>query len=181
MHKMMKSAGLIPLVQITLCLLGTLMSCGQAQTGKPAKKMANQHPQAIQIDTEQTTVIPFAPATMSYLFSEAYEPAVLNQSDIYAIETLLITGVADYNKSLKSGRVYREIDLNKRNYRKQLMAVVNAKGEKEVWVNCFCDTWGSDKWKREIVMVTDGGNCYFNFKLNLTTKKVYDLQVNGEA
>lgn len=178
---MMKSAWSISLVQITLCLLGTLTSCGQSQSSKPTEEMANQHPQPIQIDTEKTTVIPFAPATMKYLFSNDYKPVVLNQSDINAIETLLITGVADYNKSLTSDRTYREIDLNKHNYRKQLMAVINAKGEKEVWVNCFCDTWGSDKWKREIMMVTDGGSCYFNVKLNLTTKKVYDLLVNGEA
>ena len=162
-------------------LTGTLTSCGQSQSNKPEKKMDTQPPQAIQIDTEKTTIIPFDPVTMRYPFDNAYKSAVLNQSDIHAIETLLVTCVADYNKSLKSGRAYREIDLNKRNYREQLIAVVNAKGEKEVWVNCFCDTWGSDKWKREIVAVDDGGSCYFNFKINLTTKKAYDLRVNGEA
>ena len=177
----MKSLWSTSLVKMAFYLLGTLTSCGQAHPNKSAKKMDNQHPQPIQIDTEKTTVIPFAPATMSYPFSNAYKSSVLNQSDIYAIETLLITCVADYNKSLKSGRAYREIDLNKHNYRKQLMAVVNAKGEKEVWVNCFCNTWGSDKWKREIVVVMDGGSCYFNFKINLATKKVYNLRVNGEA
>ena len=31
------------------------------------------------------------------------------------------------------------------------------------------------------MIVDDGGNCYFNFKINLTTKKFYDLRVNGEA
>jgi hypothetical protein len=30
--------------------------------------------------------------------------------------------------------------LKQYNYRKQLIAVTNKKGEKEVWVNCFCDT-----------------------------------------
>jgi hypothetical protein len=29
--------------------------------------------------------------------------------------------------------------------------------------------------------VEDGGNCYFNFKINLITKKYFDLGVNGVA
>jgi hypothetical protein len=59
--------------------------------------------------------------------------------------------------------------------------VTNKKGEKEVWVNCFCDTWNSNRWKTEILFVEDGGNCYFNFRINLATKKYHDLGVNGEA
>jgi hypothetical protein len=31
------------------------------------------------------------------------------------------------------------IDLKK--YKRQYIAVTNSKGEKEVWVNCFCNTW----------------------------------------
>jgi hypothetical protein len=34
---------------------------------------------------------------------------------------------------------------------KQLIAATNNKGEKEVWVNCFC----------RIYLVEDGGNCFF--------------------
>ena len=54
-------------------------------------------------------------------------------------------------------------------------------GQKEVWVNCFCQLSGDNKWKTEVVHVADGGNCYFNFKINLTTKTCYDFAVNGVA
>ena len=69
------------------------------------------------------------------------------------------------------------IDLTK--YKRQIIAVTNDKGEKEVWVNCFCND--ANYWKKEIVQVMDGGKCFFNFKINLTTKKYFDLRVNGEA
>lgn len=87
----------------------------------------------------------------------------------------------DYNNSLDKDHKQWSIDLIKFNYRKQLIAVTNKTGEKEVWVNCFCNTWDNDRWKTEMMLVADGGNCYFNFKINLTTKKYYDLGVNGEV
>jgi len=70
------------------------------------------------------------------------------------------------------------IDLKK--YKRQYIAVINSKGEKEVWVNCFCDTWKKN-WRKELIFVLDGGNCYFNLKINLTKGEYYDLMVNGDA
>lgn len=82
-------------------------------------------------------------------------------------------------KSFDKGGKLRSIDLQKYNYRTQLIAVRNKNGEKEVWVNSFCEIWGGERWKTQIMSVDDGGSCYFNFKINLTTKKYYNLEVNG--
>jgi hypothetical protein len=65
-------------------------------------------------------------------------------------------------------------------YKRQYVVTVNTNGEVEVWVNCFCSYWDRD-WKKEVIYVCDGGNCYFNLKINLTTGKCYDLYVNGSA
>jgi hypothetical protein len=67
-----------------------------------------------------------------------------------------------------------------KSYKKQLVAVTNKDGDKEVWVNCFCDTLNKN-WRKEILLVQDGGRCYFNFKINLTQNKCYHLIVNGES
>ena len=72
------------------------------------------------------------------------------------------------------------LDLNKRIYKKQLVAVINSKGEKEVWVNCFCDSPIYD-WHTKIYWVDDGASCYFNFKINLNTKKHFEFVVNSAA
>ena len=71
--------------------------------------------------------------------------------------------------------------INLANYKRQLVAVTNAKGEKTVWINCFCRDDNQASWRQHIVSVDDGGNCYFNIKLNLTRRTWYDMMVNGVA
>ncbi len=61
------------------------------------------------------------------------------------------------------------------------MVIKNVKGEKEVWVNCFCSVQYMDYWKKQVVFVKDGGNCFFNVKINITKKSFSDFEVNGEA
>jgi len=105
---------------------------------------------------------------------------MLTQDDINQVDSLLISSVTDYNNSLTDGHDDYKIDLKGKDYKKQLIAVTNSKGEKEIWINCFCDDWDKS-WKTEIIEVHDGGPCYFNLKINLTTKKIYDFGVNGFA
>ena len=63
-------------------------------------------------------------------------------------------------------------------YKRQYIPVINDKGEKEVWVNCLCQTIDSD-WKKRAIIVMDGGNCFFNFTISLTTKNITDFSING--
>ncbi len=57
----------------------------------------------------------------------------------------------------------------------------NKNGEKEVWVNCFCNYIGDEIWKSHTVWVYDGGKFAFNLKINLKTKRFYSFGVNGIA
>ena len=170
----------IHILTIAFCLTNAFTSCGQSQNKKAGQTTKSKGTNNIQLDTAKTTIILFDQKG-NYPFDNSFKPATLTQNDIVSIDSLLIACVSDYNNSLDKDHQQWRIDLNKRNYKKQLIVVTNKKGEKEVWVNCFCDTWGSDKWKTEIMLVDDGGNCYFNFKINLETKKFYDLGVNGVA
>lgn len=63
-------------------------------------------------------------------------------------------------------------------YWRQYVGYVNTKGERVVWVNAYCD---SAPPERGIHFVRDGGDCYWQVKMNLTRKKIYDLSINGEA
>lgn len=67
------------------------------------------------------------------------------------------------------------------NYKCQLVAATNAKGEKIVWINAFCRMMGNFDLHKEIIMVDDGGNCYFQIEYNLTTGKVLSFTQNGHA
>ena len=113
-----------------------------------------------------------------YIFDKSYKPAELLAGDIIKIEMLIDKRVRKYNKTAKE---YLSIkDLSK--YYKQFVAVTNANGEKEVWVNCFCEVFPQNfQWRKQILSVLDGGGCFFQLKINLTTKRVYDFGVNGVA
>jgi hypothetical protein len=131
-------------------------------------------------DTTYATIIPWD-SSFNYPFSSGnHRPSILTQQEINQVEGLLVSRVADYNNSLSDEEDEYKIDLKNKGYKKQLIAVINSKGEKEIWVNCFCSDWGAP-WKTEILIVDDGGPCYFNFKINLTTKKIYEFVVNGFA
>jgi hypothetical protein len=71
------------------------------------------------------------------------------------------------------------IDLKR--YYRQYIVVYNKRGEKEVWVNCFCNIQSIDYWRQKAVIVMGGGNCFFNVRINLTRKSYSDFMVNGLA
>jgi hypothetical protein len=159
----------ISILTIIICLTDVTISCGQVeQTNR------------IKIDTSKTAIIQFNPKSI-YPFDSTFQQSELTQGEVNVIDSLLIACIKDYNSRLDKKHKQWTIDPKKYNYRKQLIVVENIKGEKEVWVNCFCNTWGNDNWKREVLNVHDGGQCYFNFKINLTAKRFYNLIVNGVA
>ena len=142
------------------------------------------------VDTSKIAIIPFD-KSKSWFFKEN-EPTSLASRDLDQIDKLLTLCIFKYN--YKKQKIYNQIERNnveneeyfERNcidlskYKRQYVATVNSKGEKEIWVNLFCDTYNSN-WKKEILVVFDGGNCFLNVKLNLKKKKYFDLIINGVA
>jgi hypothetical protein len=142
------------------------------------------------VDTYKIAIIPFD-KSKSWFFKEN-EPTSLTSIDMEQIEKLITLCIFNYNS--KKLKIYNQLDKNKienkeyfeRNcidlskYKRQYVATINSKGEKEIWVNLFCDTYNSN-WKKEILVVFDGGNCFFNVKLNLKKKKYFELIINGVA
>jgi len=121
------------------------------------------------------------------------KPIELTFEELLQIDTLLNTCINDYNPAqereylkyniehpdFKRDKKHFLIYLNR--YKRQYLAIKNQKGEKEVWINCLCTPMGTEKWKSKIISVEDGGNCFFNVKVNLTKRKCYELKVNNEA
>ena len=104
-------------------------------------------------------------------FKNAKE-STLSADEIKQIQSLTNKAISEYNKQTKWGKIDK-------NYKVQLVAIINEKGEKEVWINCFCGSMVD--WRKDIVYVDDGGSCFFNLKINLSTGRAYDLAVNGVA
>jgi hypothetical protein len=121
------------------------------------------------IDKEIYTVLQYNVGDSIFKNAVSSELTTRELSDI---QRILEDAIAKVNLARKT-----KFDLNK--YKRQYIAVINKNGEKEVWVNCFCQY--DETWTRNVVVVLDGGNCYFNLKINLSKNKYYDFYVNGMA
>ncbi len=124
------------------------------------------------IDTSRYAILKYNDIP-TYIFKDC-KPADLSNEDILKIEVLVLNEVAQYNKEAK-----KVLISHPEKYYKQLIAVSNSNGEKEVWVNCFCSLGNYSNWKKSIIVVLDGGSCFFQLKINLTKNSVYDFGVNG--
>ena len=154
----------------------SLISCSETNSDKNQSDKKNEH----FIDTSSVAIISFDKKG-NWPFDNKYRPANLSQHDLLEVDSLFRQCALNYNETLPENlKESYGIDFKKYDYKRQYVAVLNNRGEKEVWVNCFCNTWDS-RWKKELFLVEDGGNCFFNLKINLTTKKCFDVSVNGYA
>ena len=156
-----------------------ISACGRT-TNTSSITSKNISLQKISFDTSNIAIISFD-KSLYWLFDSTCKPSSLTHSDIAEIEQLFDKSVDHYNSKVKEAdKQYFAIDLTKWRYKRQYVSAVNKSGQKEVYINCFCDTLGNN-CKKSLMQVDDGGNCFFNFKINLTTKKYYDFFVKGYA
>lgn len=142
------------------------------------------------IDTSVVAILPFDSSTV--WLEENGKPAELSDKEYSEVETILNNCIKTYNieqekemKRIKENYSNAEVNrenfvIELKNYKRQYIVFTSSKQEKIVWINCLCDASGN-YWKKELQLVDDGGNCYFNIRINLNTKQGYDLMVNGVA
>lgn len=164
-----------------------LSSCGQISNSKvnPESKVNLQT-----IDTSQYAIIQYD--TKDTLLFKNVRATTLTQSEVEETDILLKKCIDNYNPEQQSqfdsiSKTHPEYNLKIQNfvidlskYKRQYFPVVNSTGQKEVWINCFCNDFEKN-WKNEMLIVADGGNCFFNLVINLTTNSYYRFIVNGDA
>jgi len=118
-----------------------------------------------------------AHAKMDWLFGKGFKNWTPDISDIVTAEKLL----NDCYVQEKTGTVNHLLGKTLEEYNKQYVGAVEENGEKTIWINCFCKKYEKDfpDWKKQIIGVADGGNCFFNLKINITRNVFGLLQVNG--
>lgn len=102
----------------------------------------------------------------------------LKLKELSEIGAILEKAIIEHNDGLEKDSRWR---LELEGYKRQYVATLNEKGEKEIWINFFCKDFVFEKWRTELLLVEDGGNCFFNIKINLTTKSYKDLRINSIA
>jgi hypothetical protein len=146
-------------------------------SGSQKEKKEVQNPPLL--NEKQTIISAGDDGAYNSLFGSGYKKWELTEKDIDNAEKLIMVCF----ENQKMGTVNRFVRKSPEDYCKQFVGAINFKGEKTIWVNCFCEKYKDDfeKWKTEIVFVKDGGNCYFNIKINVDKNEYYDLNINGNG
>jgi hypothetical protein len=73
------------------------------------------------------------------------------------------------------------IDTSYFHYKRQYVPFLNKTGQKKVWINCFCSDLNDEftYWKKSIVIVDDGGSCFFNLLIDLNSKAYSNFEENS--
>jgi hypothetical protein len=130
-------------------------------------------------DTTHIAIIPFVAKNFNYEVDSTNTPFTLTQDDISEIDTLFHQSVDTFDSKLAEiFKQFSYIDLKQYDYKRQYVCYLNKKGEKIVYINCFCNSMNLD-WHKDVVFVFDGGKCFFHLIINLKTKKYIDFFVNG--
>lgn len=66
-------------------------------------------------------------------------------------------------------------------YTKQYLGYTLNKNDTIIYINCFYDKMiqGQNNWHSNLITVFDGWHYFFNVKYNVTTKRFFDLWING--
>jgi hypothetical protein len=176
-------------LKILFVLFPVFVFFGCGQTGQKAPEQ-EQHRSTAHTDSADFVIFTIKEASHSPVRN--YKPAKLSSEDLDKIETILLQQVSNYNREEEEKfREYlkenpgRESDkklflIRIADYKRQLVAGMNPKGELVVWVNCFCSRHFED-WKNRIIIVEDGGKCFFNLTINLSKENCEGFYVNGSA
>ncbi|MDR0833886.1 MAG: hypothetical protein LBN93_06840 [Candidatus Symbiothrix sp.] len=178
-----------------------LIACGQ----KKSNSVIQEPSIADLIDTSKIAILPYDTINCRWFFENCTQ-AELTYENFVTIESILEECIDNYNAAeevrfKETCEKYPQYALNLRHssidlkkYWRQYIVVINQQGEKETFINFFCEPpediisdgdeyrfVPSNRWKTGLVEVLDGGNCFFQIKINLSTKKWYDFGVNGVA
>lgn len=110
-----------------------------------------------------------------WLFGES-KISNLSQLELTQLEDIIQTKITEHNN-----KVNKQNNINSNDYFRQYIIIENNRGEKEVWINFLCEVGENDKWKNKVIIVDDGGKCYFNIIINLTKKAINRFIINGRA
>ena len=96
--------------------------------------------------------------------------------DIFQLEGRLV-GYLRQNEAFfwRQPPVWERLD----EYQSQYIGFVR-NGKHMIYGNFFCDNFGWD-WQEKLVMVEDGGDCYFQVEYDVEDEALIMLMVNGDA
>lgn len=146
-----------------------------ACTGSSKQSRRNYEALFIDTDTTRHAVLNYD-SSDHWSLRKGLKPASLDEDEVNMVRALLVKAMTEHNQKNNDNTYFQLDPLEK--YRMQLVPYINEKGEKEVWVNCFCSNEGS-RWRKWVISWEDGGKCFFNLTIYLSLKTSSLIAVNG--
>ncbi len=85
-------------------------------------------------------------------------------------------GLPGYLKSGQGAELVGKLARYKRQY-----FGIKTKEDRWILVNFFCSNWGDRDWRKDRIIVDDGGDCYFQLEFNPKIGIYRNLMINGDA
>ena len=129
---------------------------------------------------DQYTVIEYGNNHWKFMFDNC-TPSDLNYDEILEIESIIGQKISEHKKLMSEWDEELSDAESEITFRRQYVPVILDNGEKAVWINFLCGSNHFEDWKENLVIVSDGGPCFFQLKVNLNRKEFYDYRYNGIA
>ena len=105
-----------------------------------------------------------------------------SEDEVIQAEKLLVNKIKDLNtKRYNQGKRCPVIHRNMKKYYRQYIGYINEDDEKIIWINFIWKNQSPKNWNKEIIIVDDGCSFYWQVKVNLNSKNLFDLFVNGNS
>ena len=158
------------IILVSLLLFSFVCSKGDNKTNLNDK----QHTSG---DLKDYQAIVPAREKMEWAFGRNYKPYDPTLEDIETAEEVLASCFSKESSGTANPFSGRKLE----DYNRQFAGAEIEGGDKVILINCFCKSEEKilTRWKTEIIMVADGGNCFFHVNVNLKRKEYYSLMVNG--
>lgn len=108
------------------------------------------------------------------VFPDSYQPHDLTKKEIAKCQQLVKEAVESFNKKSST-------PLNLDQYGQQYIGALSPEGEIMVYVNCFCNPEKYDYREKYLVVVSDGGDCFFHLVINLAKNEIVEGMTHGSA
>ena len=115
--------------------------------------------------------------TGDFIFENS-TPTTLSETEIVEIESIIGCLVSNHINTYGFTTSMAENENGEQFFYRQYLPVILGNNEKAVWINFFCSNRKFENWQKELVIVGDGGPCYFQVSVNLDKKIYFDYNVH---
>ena len=101
-------------------------------------------------------------------------------NEIIEVESLIKNQIKELNSNkINQFNGCPAIHKKLKKYKRQYFGYIDENNNKIIWVNFIWHKKTDDDWENELQITLDNCSYFWNVKVNLTSKKVFDLIVNG--